>query len=207
MIVVTDDEAGRVIEIIKEFANIGAGSAATALSSLMDAELMNEVTSCNIIPMAKVSEWLGGAEQIVAGTYTYLCGDLKSGILVVLPEKSAKMLLAHLTKQEADLSNLTEIQKSALKEIGNICLCWYLIAVSKMVNIDMIPAPPDATVDLLGAVLDIPLATLGERVDTVLAVHTSFKGVDREFDGYFLMLPEESTLKIILERMEYKNHG
>jgi chemotaxis protein CheC len=203
----TNEKAGNVVEIIKEFANIGAGSAATALSSLMDAELMNEVTSCSIIPMSKVPEWLGGAEQIVAGTYTYLCGDLKSGILVVLPEKSAKMLLTHLTKEETDLSNLTELQTSALKEVGNICLCWYLIAVSKMVDIDMIPAPPDATVDLLGAVLDIPLASLAERVDTVLAVHTCFKGVDREFDGYFLMLPEQSTLKVILERMEYKTNG
>ena len=198
---VTDEKAGKVLEVIKEFANIGAGSAATALSSLMDVELMNEVTSCSVLPMSKVSDWLGGAEQIVAGTYTYLCGELKSGILVVLPRKSAVTLLEHLTKEKVDLASLTEIQKSALKEIGNICLCWYLIAVSKMIDIDMIPAPPDATVDMLGAVLDIPLASLAQKVDTVLAVHTCFIGVDVEFEGYFLMLPEESTLRLILERM------
>lgn len=198
---VTDEKAGKVLEVIKEFANIGAGSAATALSSLMDVELMNEVTSCSILPMSKVSDWLGGADQIVAGTYTYLCGELTSGILIVLPRKSAVTLLEHLTKEKVDLASLTEIQKSALKEIGNICLCWYLIAVSKMIDIDMIPAPPDATVDMLGAVLDIPLASLAQKVDTVLAVHTCFKGIDEEFEGYFLMLPEESTLKLILERM------
>jgi len=198
---VTDEKAGKVLEVIKEFANIGAGSAATALSSLMDVELMNEVTSCSILPMSKVSDWLGGADQIVAGTYTYLCGELKSGILVVLPRKSAVTLLEHLTKEKVELAALTEIQKSALKEIGNICLCWYLIAVSKMIDVDMIPAPPDATVDMLGAVLDIPLASLAQKVDTVLAVHTCFKGIDEEFEGYFLMLPEESTLKLILERM------
>lgn len=197
----TDEKTGRVIEIIREFANIGAGSAATALSYLLDVELMNDVTSCDILPMAKVSEWLGGADKVVAGTYTYLCGELKSGILVVFPEASAITLLTHLTKEKVDLSSLTEIQKSALKEVGNICLCWYLMAVSKMIDIDMIPAPPDAAVDLLGAVLDIPLASLGQRVDTVLAVHTSFKALDSNFDGYFLMLPEESTLKLILERM------
>ncbi|MBU0684317.1 MAG: chemotaxis protein CheC [Candidatus Thermoplasmatota archaeon] len=197
----TDEKTGKVLGVIMEFANIGAGSAATALSSLMDVELMNEVTSCNILPMSKVSDWLGGADQIVAGTYTYLCGDLKSGILVVLPNKSAVTLLEHLTKEKVDIASLTELQKSALKEVGNICLCWYLIAVSKMIDIDMIPAPPDATVDLLGAVLDIPLASLAQKVDTVLAVHTCFKGIDEEFEGYFLMLPEESTLKLILERM------
>jgi chemotaxis protein CheC len=197
----TDEKAGRAIEIIREFANIGAGSAATALSYLLDVELMNDVTSCDILPMAKVSEWLGGADKVVAGTYTYLCGELTSGILVIFPEASAIKLLSHLTKETVNLSSLTNIQKSALKEVGNICLCWYLIAVSKMIDIDMIPAPPDAAVDLLGAVLDLPLASLGQRVDTVLAVHTSFKALDSHFDGYFLMLPEESTLKLILEKM------
>jgi len=197
----TEEHAGRVLETIREFANIGAGSAATALSSLLDLELMNEVTACSILPLANVTDWLGGPDQVVAGSYTQLCGDLRSGILVILPEHSAKTLLEHLTKEDVDFANLNSLQRSALKEVGNICLCWYLIAVSKMVNIDMIPSPPDATVDLLGAVLDMPLATLGAKVDTVLAVHTCFKGIGREFEGYFLMLPEESTLKLILDRM------
>ena len=199
-----EENPGRALEIIKEFANIGAGSAATALGTMLDVDLMNDVTSCNIMPLSQVPEWLGGAEKIVAGTYTQLCGSLKSGILVVLPSESAIMLLKHLTKEQVDLSNLNELQRSCLKEVGNICLCWYLIAVSKMVDIDMIPAPPDATVDLLGAVLDMPLAALGTKVDTVLAVHTCFKALDKEFEGYFLMLPEDQTLKVILDRMESK---
>jgi chemotaxis protein CheC len=199
-----EENPGKALEIIKEFANIGAGSAATALGTMLDVDLMNDVTSCNIMPLSQVPEWLGGAEKIVAGTYTQLCGSLKSGILVVLPSESAILLLKHLTKEQVDLSNLNELQRSCLKEVGNICLCWYLIAVSKMVDIDMIPAPPDATVDLLGAVLDMPLAALGAKVDTVLAVHTCFKALDKEFEGYFLMLPEDQTLKIILDRMESK---
>lgn len=197
----TDHGQGRVIDVITEFANIGAGSAATALSSLLDVELMNDATTCEILPLAKVSDYLGGAKQVVAGTYTYLCGDLKCGVLVVLPSDSAVALLEHLTKERVQLSALNNIQLSALKEVGNICLCWYLIAVSKMIDIDMIPAPPDATVDLLGAVLDIPLASVGAKVDTVIAVHTSFKAIERQFEGYFLMLPEESTLKLIMSKM------
>ena len=201
MIRMTDEHEGKVLGIIKEFASIGAGNAATALSSLLDMELMNEVTSCSILPMSKVPEWLGGPNQIVAGTYTYLCGDLRCGVLVVLPSESAIMLLEHLTKEKVNLGSINRIQLSALKEVGNICLCWYLIAVSRMIDVDMIPAPPDATVDMLGAVLDIPLASLGAKVDTVIAVHTSFKALDGNFEGYFLLLPEESTLKLILDKM------
>jgi len=130
-----------------------------------------------------------------------LCGDLRGGVLVILSGDSATTLLHHLTKEKPNLSKLTEIQVSALREIGNICLCWYLVAVSKMIDSDLIPAPPDATVDLLGAVLDLPLAHVGVKVDTVIAVHTVFKSFQKEFDGYFLLLPEEQMLDVILEKM------
>ncbi len=195
------DDTNKALEIVREFANIGAGNAATALASLLDMELVNEVTSCRLLQISEVAEWLGGEEQVVAGTYTQLCGDLRSGVLVVFPHESAKTLIRHLAKEEADLSGLSQIQTSAICEAGNICLCWYLVAVSKMIDTDLIPAPPGATVDLLGAVLDIPLATLGATVDHVIAVHTVFKGVDQVFEGYFLMLPENKMLETIMDRM------
>jgi chemotaxis protein CheC len=200
----SEEEKGRVLEIIREFANIGAGNAATALASILNTELVNEVTSCNILPISRVAGWLGGENQIVAGVYTQLCGDLKSGVLVVFPKDSAEELLKHMTPGPIDLGQITRLQSSALREVGNICLCWYLVAVSRMIETDLIPAPPDAAVDMLGAVLDLPLATLGAHVDTVIAVHTYFKGVDRRFEGYFLLLPEEQMLKEVLEKMGAK---
>lgn len=190
----------QVLDIVKEFANIGAGNAATALASLLDVEVVNEVTSCNMLPLSKVAGWLGGSDQVVAGVYTELCGELRGGVLVILSGDSATSLIQHLTKERPYLSELTEMQKSALREIGNICLCWYLVAVSRMIDVDLIPAPPDAAVDLLGAVLDLPLAHAGAKMDTVIAVHTVFKTFEKSFDGYFLPLPEEQMLDVILDR-------
>ena len=190
-----------VLGIIKEFANVGAGNAATALASLLDMELINEVTSCNIMPLSNIGEWLGGNDKVVAGTYTQLCGDLRSGVLVVFPRESAVTIVEHLAGEDTDLVDLNPIQLSALCEVGNICLCWYLVAVSKMIDTDLIPAPPGAAVDLLGAVLDIPLAALGASVDSVVAVHTVFKGRERSFEGYFLLLPEDLMLKTILDKV------
>lgn len=194
-------DESKVLDIVGEFANIGAGNAATALASLLDIEVVNEVTSCNLLPLSKVASWLGGPDQVVAGVYTRLCGDLRGGVLVILSKDSATSLIKHITKESPDLARLTQIQSSALREIGNICLCWYLVAVSKMIDSDLIPAPPDAAVDLLGAVLDLPLADAGVKVDKVIAVHTVFKSFEKAFDGYFLLLPEEQMLDVILEKM------
>jgi chemotaxis protein CheY-P-specific phosphatase CheC len=119
-----------VLEIIREFANVGAGNAATARASLLDMELVNEVTSCKILPFSEVGMWLGGSEEVVAGTYTQLCGDLRGGVLVVFPTKSAITIVEHLAGERANMADLSPIQVSALCEVGNICLCWYLVAVS-----------------------------------------------------------------------------
>ena len=126
----------------------------------------------------------------------------ESDILVVEADESDGSLVNYRPAVGVFL-NLTKdhLEVSALREIGNICLCWYLVAVSKMIDSDLIPAPPDATVDLLGAVLDLPLAHVGVKVDTVIAVHTVFKSFQKEFDGYFLLLPEEQMLDVILEKM------
>lgn len=194
-------DESKVLDIVGEFANIGAGNAATALASLLDIEVVNEVTSCSLLPISKVAAALGGADKVVAGVYTQLCGDLRGGVLVVLSRDSATSLIRHMTKETPDLAKLTDIQSSALREIGNICLCWYLVAVSRMIDSDLIPAPPDATVDLLGAVLDLPLADAGIKVDKVIAVHTVFRSFEKAFDGYFLLLPEEQMLDVILEKM------
>lgn len=196
-----DIDTKRALDIIREFANIGSGNAATALAALLDMELVNEVTSCKMIPLSEVPKELGGEEQIVAGIFSQLCGVLRSSVLVVVPRTSAEMMLQRITKEPADLSDLTPLQVSALSEIGNICLCWYLVAVSKLIKLDLIPSPPDSAVDLLGAVLDLPLANLGATVDTVIAVHTVFKAYDKEFEGYFLLLPEQQMLKTIMENM------
>ena len=196
-----EEDSERAIEIIREFANIGAGNAATALASLLDMELVNEVTACRMLPISEVAESLGGAEKIVAGTYTQLCGDFRSGVLVVFPKESAETIVRHLSGEDVDLSSLSSLQTSALCEVGNICLCWYLVAVSRMTDGDLIPAPPGAAVDLLGAVLNIPLAALGAAVDQVIAVHTVFRGVERSFEGYFLMLPEDGMLETIMSKV------
>ena len=200
----TVDRERNVLEVVREFANIGAGNAATALASILETEMMNEVPSCEILPLTEVPGWLGGGDKVVAGVYTHLCGELKSGLLLVFPEESAKELLNRMTKEEADLASLDELQLSALREAGNICLCWYLMAVSKMIDMDMIPAAPDATVDLLGAVMDMPLASLGIKADTVLAVRTVFNALDTKFEGFFLMLPEQNTLNLMMERIKAK---
>jgi len=199
----TEDEKmdSLMIDALTEAGNIGAGHAATSLSKMLRENIMNHSTTSKMVPIHKVPEALGGAEKVVAGIYTTFTGELTGGILMLFPEGSADTISKILTETEIRNSELTELQNSMLCEIGNICLCWYLGAISKMVGIDIIPTPPVAAYDMIGAVIDLPLIEAGKIADSALVILTEFKGEVHEIEGIFLMLPEPESQKEMAKRL------
>jgi len=190
-----------VIDALTEAGNIGAGHAATSLSKLLGEHIMNRTTKSVVVPIEKVPETLGGGDKIVAGIYTTFAGELSGGILMLFPEKSANTISKVLCDCEIEGNQLTDIQNSMLCEIGNICLCWYLSAISKMVGTEIIPTPPVAAYDMIEAAIDLPLIELGKLADTALIIMTEFKGEIHDIDGIFLMLLEPESQKEMARRL------
>ena len=199
----TDEEKmdSLMIDALTEAGNIGAGHAATSLSKMLRENIMNHSSTSKLVPIHKVPEALGGAEKVVAGIYTTFSGELTGGILMLFPEQSVNTISKILCDSEIRDMKLTEIQNSMLCEIGNICLCWYLEAIGKLVGIDIIPTPPVAAYDMIGAVIDLPLIELGKMADSALVILTEFKGEVHEIEGIFLMLPEPESQREIAKRL------
>ena len=189
------------IDALTEAGNIGAGHAATSLSKLLRENVMNRSTSGMLVPLDKVPEALGGADKIVAGIYATFSGGLKGGILMIFPEGSAQTLTRVLGNCEITSKLIDEMQESLLCEVGNICLCWYLNAISKMVDLEMIPCPPMVAYDMAGAVIDLPLIQIGKVSDTALLILTDFKGEINEIHGAFLMMLEPESQKVLAQKL------
>jgi chemotaxis protein CheC len=190
-----------MIDALTEAGNIGAGHAATSLSKMLRENIMNHSTTSNVVSIHKVPDALGGAEKIVAGIYTTFSGELTGGILMLFPEKSVNTISKILCESEVHNMQLSEMQNSMLCEIGNICLCWYLDAIGKLIGMDLIPTPPVAAYDMIGAVIDLPLIELGKVADSALVILTEFKGEVHEIEGIFLMLPEPESQKEMAKRL------
>jgi len=190
-----------VIDALSEAGNIGAGHAATSLSKLLGEHIMNHITKSVVVPIEKVPEELGGGDKIVAGIYTTFAGELCGGILMLFPEDSAKTISKVLTGTDIEGHKLTDLQNSMLCEIGNICLCWYLSAISKMVNTEIIPTPPVTAYDMIEAAIDLPLIELGKVADTAMIIMTEFRGEIHSISGIFLMLLEPDSQKEMARRL------
>ena len=69
------------LDAIKEVTSIGAGNAATAISSLLNKSVKIEVPSVRLLDFNEGLNILGGPEVIAGGIMVRLSGDMKGIIL------------------------------------------------------------------------------------------------------------------------------
>ncbi len=193
------------LDALREVSNIGVAHAATALSQLIGRGISLTVPKVLLTDISKVPEFFGGAEKIVVGIYLQMLGDARGNILIVLPRDSALKLLSKLLpRDKSEGALLTELEMSALKEVGNILASAYLNALGTLMGKTLIPSVPVLSFDMAGAVIDYALIELGKVGDLALVVETDFFGEEEKINGQFFLLPDPESLKIILNAIGVK---
>ena len=184
-------------DILKELGNIGAGNATTALAQMLGGKLDMSVPQVRLLEFREVGDLMGGADQIMAGIYLGVEGDITGSMMFLLGVESAKHLVAKLMMQEPNDEPFSEIELSALKEVGNIITGSYLNSLSALTNLKMVPTVPAVAVDMAGAILSVPAIEFGLIGDNILLIETQFND-ETEMNGYFILLPDlDSYAKIL----------
>lgn len=184
------------IDALQEVANVGAGHAATALGAMLEATIKISVPRARIMSFADVSDFVGGAETYAVAVFSHVSGPVQASILLVMPvEKAAQLLQMLLNTSNISLSgSFTDMEYSALMELGNILSSSYLNALSSFTQMDFTPSTPALAMDMVGAVLDTILAQYGAVSDLVLLMETGFKKDNVDVMGNVFFLPEPETL-------------
>ena len=185
-------------DILKELGNIGAGNATTALAQMLGCKVDMKVPQVKLLDFQEVGAVMGGEEQIMAGIYLLVEGDITGSIMFLLNEQSAHELVGKLMGMPIPADEpLNEMELSALKEIGNIITGAYLNSLSMLTNMKIIPSIPAISIDMAGAILSVPAIEFGELGDKILLIQTQFTD-DLTLDGFFILVPDlESYDKIL----------
>lgn len=185
-------------DVLKEIGNIGAGNAMTALSQMLQCKVDMRVPQVKLLDFKDVGAMMGGEEQIMMGVLLAIEGDITGSMMFLIEKNSAKHLINRLMMgmaQEGD--EFSEMEFSAMKEVGNIITGAYLNSLSMMTNLKIFPSPPAVTVDMAGAILSVPAIEFGIYGDKILLIQSQFFD-DVEIDGYFILIPDlESYAKIL----------
>lgn len=184
-------------DVLKELGNIGAGNATTALAQMLQTKVDMKVPQVRLLDFKDVGVVMGGEEQLVAGIYLAVEGDITGSIMFILEKNAAKSLVSKLMGMPPAEGGFTEIEISAMKEIGNIITGAYLNSLAQMTGLKMIPSVPDLNIDMLNAILSVPVIEFGIIGDQILLIQTVFTD-DVDLNGYFILMPDLESYSTML---------
>ena len=189
------------IDALREIGNIGASHASTALTTLLKQDILVDVPECFICKTMEAPFVLGDPEQSVVAVYLDAYGKGKGSMLLILTEEMAKKMTDMLIGGDQDPTRtLSDDDKEAISEIGNICGSAYLNAISNLLGVTMLPSPPGFAVGMLGAVLQYPATLASEEYEYLVIIKTHFITEGHRFPGYFIYIPDRETEKLLMEK-------
>ena len=192
-------------DVLREIGNIGAGNATTALSQMLNQKMDMSVPKVALVPFNEISDVMGSEDQTVVGIMLGFEGDVEGMMMFLFDTKSAHHLVNTLMMRDKEDgveegAEFSDMDMSALNEIGNIVSGSYLTAISKLTNLKMISTVPEMTIDMIGALLSVPASEFGKYGDKLLLIQSQFGELDF-VNGYFLMIPELESYDKLLESL------
>lgn len=197
------DEMGNVeYDILKELGNIGAGNATTALSQMLQIRVDMDVPVVQLLPLEELPDLVGGAENILTGILFKLEDDL-DGMIMFVTERASSVHLLDLLFQNTDRreDHLSEMDLSALKEIGNIIVGAYLSSMASLTGLTVTTTVPSLAIDMAGAILSVPAIEFGMLGDHALLIQSCFKDEQIKVNGYFILIPTLGSYKKIMKSL------
>lgn len=190
------------LDVLKEIGNIGSGNATTALSQMLNKPVNMTVPAVRILSFDQVTEVFGGAEEIVIGIYLRVYGEVSGNMFFVLTQLSAEKLLRNLVGLKAERENaFSEMDLSALSEIGNILIGSYLTSLSNFTQLNMLPTVPALSIDMAGAILSYGLLQFGKMGDQALLIDTMFLTEEYDIEGHFFLIPDPDSIQTIFHAL------
>lgn len=190
------------LDTIREIGSIGTGNAATALSSMLNREVNITLPDVRIMGYNEAIDWIGGPEAITAGVLVRLDGELMGVMLSVQQIEFVNLVLRHMMGKSVErYEDLTELDRSALVEVGNIIISTFINALSGLADITVKMTVPAFAVDMQGAILAVPMAEYGGQSDYIMTIGTDFICGEEKAPCRLLLSPDMRSLNFLLKRL------
>ena len=190
------------LDTIREIGSIGTGNAATALSGMLGCEVKITLPEVRIMGYNEAIEWIGGPEAITAGVLVRLSGEINGIMLSVQHLKFVNLVLEHLVQRTVeDYSDLQDLEKSALVEVGNIMISTFVTALSQLAGITVKLTVPCFAVDMQGAILSVPMVEFGGQSDYIMTIGADFICGGSVVPCRLLLSPDVFSLNFLLRKL------
>jgi chemotaxis protein CheC len=196
------------LDILKEIGNIGAGHAATALSTLLNKKIDMKVPHVRIVSFDEMMEMAGGPDNVVVSVFLRIEGDAPGSMFFVLPLTQGSRFIHQMTGETEfsfEQPPYSELGLSAMQELGNILSGSYLSSLSDFTNLNLYPSVPALSVDMAGAIISFGLLEVSQSSDKAIVIDTALKEDEmaetESVKGHFFLLPDPESFDTIFKSL------
>lgn len=183
------------LDAMRELGNIGSGTAATALSSMIGVPVDIDIARASMVPINHVVEAAGSPDSEVTAVLLPIFGDFDAKVIILMQGATVATVCELLGVTPGD-----EMTDSALSEVGNILGASYARALGQMVGAELEPQPPTLCHERLSQILAPAVLATGED-EVALMLESTLTVDERECSPSFLFVPSASGLTRIFDRL------
>lgn len=175
-----------MVDELKALGRQAATDTSLALSRLVRKPVVVESVKMELRPVTELASPLGD-EEVVTGVHLPFNGDASGFSLVVFREEAALVLADLMAKREPGTARqLSTLDASALKEVGNILVGVYLTALANRAKIRLVEGVPSLRRDMFGAMVSQIAAGLAHEAPEALVIEIAFSFGQPVFTGYLV---------------------
>ena len=173
----------------------GMENAARGLSGMLGRTITTGTSQAKIVSFSELYKDIGHPETGMVGIYLLMKGDLSGQAILILTVESALDMVDLLMEDPPGTStSLGDLERSALGEVGNLTVAYFLNAMSSLTGRDLRPSPPAVMADMLGAILNVLATTAGMTGDELLIIETVIQDPkDKLVEARFWVIPDLSS--------------
>jgi len=199
-IIACQDEDPADLGILQEVGNIGAGHAATSLSTVLEQDVSIDLPRICSLPTHLVGKYYDKGDTPTTAVLMQLQREYECDILLTFDLHEAKKIAALMTMAPS-IEELDEsMEESAIQELANIVIGSFLTAISDFTGVQLIPTPPLRVVDAFNSILDNMLVKQSMIADRALVFDACFKRYGTDAKSLLMIFPSASLKAILLEK-------
>jgi chemotaxis protein CheC len=192
-----DDEID--LGILLELGSIGAGHAATSLSSVLQELITIDVPKIHTLKPHLIPKYYNEHDVLTTAIYLQLSDQFGCDILLMFDSAEAKKIAAMMAMCAVDQLD-AEMEKSALQELANILIGSFLTSISDFTGVQLMPTTPETVTDVFDAIIDHFLIKQSLVSDNALIFETRFKRNGEDTKCKLMIFPTEELKGMLVEK-------
>jgi chemotaxis protein CheC len=189
-------------DVLREIGNIGSGNAITTLSQMIGDKIECFPPQCRIVDKDNFDQLFEDPLVTYAGISMETEGDMQWVIMLLLKKEFINMILQCVTGEEVtDIQSMSEDQKSAACELGNIMCNSYITALATLMNTSMDVSLPQIAIDTGEHVINDFMAHYYDDQKKLIFVSTTFYYKETALSSYIILHPRVGSIEDILNKL------